>query len=174
MLSCGSAAFRPAANASRPFIGGWPGRRNTTSSAMSRRMASMSPELVNLSQLEIRSRMACSSTEEFVIADSPSLALGLVGVELLFQELLECRQFLLAPQTDGRIPFPKDFSVWPDEIRGGPTGDAVVVVVAVVLVPEGGVLQLPLVPVVLRLLVGGELAAGDFHDDQAARSVFFF
>ena len=99
---------------------------------------------------------------------------GLVLRELRFQKFSESCQLFFPSQADSRVSFPEDFAVGADEVGGRPTGDAVVVVVAVVFVPESGVFQFPGVPVLLRLLVSSELAAGDLYDDEAPFAVFCF
>src|ERR1700730_5574702 len=63
-----------AANRALPSIGGWPGTRNTTSSAIRLRTFSVSPALDALNHVAIRSRIACSSfcmSEGQMLSDSP-------------------------------------------------------------------------------------------------------
>src|ERR1044072_3743266 len=52
---------KPSSNALRPFIGGWPQTRNTTSSDIKRRMVSTSPAAVARCHCAIRYRIVCSS-----------------------------------------------------------------------------------------------------------------
>ena len=83
-------------------------------------------------------------------------------LQFQFQQFSQVYCFLT---PESRVPFPKDLAVGTDHIDAGPALNAIVFVIAVVLIPQHGVLDIPLIETPFRFCKRGQSAAGNLHND---------